>query len=46
LKCAEEYYEYGTVFVKYKLFMEKVAEWDKDPKYELNTNTATYDSIS
>ena len=45
LKCAKEYYEYGTTFIKYKLLMEKVAAWDKDPKYKLNLNTAAYDSM-
>jgi parvulin-like peptidyl-prolyl isomerase len=45
LKCAKEYNEYGTAFVKYKLFMIKVAEWDKDPKYKAIPNTAVYDSI-
>ncbi len=45
LRCAKEYYEYGTAFVKYKLFMEKVDKWDKDPKYKLVQNTAVYNSI-
>jgi foldase protein PrsA len=45
LKCSKEYYEFGTTFVKYKLFMEKVAVWDKDPKYKPVLNTSVYDSI-
>lgn len=43
LKCAKEYDEYGTTFVKYKLYMEKVAGWIKDAKYE--ENTTVYNSI-
>lgn len=54
LKCAKDYYEYGTSFVKYKISMERynnylettVAGWAKDPKYKVNLNTAVYNSIS
>ncbi|MGE5614952.1 MAG: peptidylprolyl isomerase [Bacillota bacterium] len=43
LKCAKEYYEYGTGFVKYKLYMEKVNNWVNSAEYELNTSV--YGSI-
>lgn len=37
LKCANEYYEYGINFVKYKLITDIIAGWVKDVKYEENT---------
>lgn len=43
LKCAKEYYEYGTMFVKYYIYLEKVAEWVKNARFELNASV--YDSI-
>ena len=46
LNCAKNYYEYsGTAFVKYKLYMEKVAGWAKDAKYKVIKNTTVYNSI-
>lgn len=38
LKCAKEYYEYGTEFIKYKLYDEKVSSWVNSAEYELNTS--------
>jgi parvulin-like peptidyl-prolyl isomerase len=43
LKCAKEYYEYGTDFVKQKLYTKKVNDWVNSADYELNT--AVYNSI-
>lgn len=43
LKCAKEYYEYGTSFIKYKIYLQKVAGWVKDAKFELKTSV--YNSI-
>lgn len=46
LNCAKNYYEYsGTAFVKYKLYMEKVAGWAKDVKYKVSINPGVYSSI-
>lgn len=43
LKCAKEYYEYGTGFIKYKLYNDKVISWVNGAGYDLNTTV--YDSI-
>ncbi len=43
LRCAKEYYEYGTNFVKYKLYMKEADRWIKNAKYK--ENTAVYNSI-
>jgi parvulin-like peptidyl-prolyl isomerase len=43
LKCAKEYYEYGTEFVKYKLYDEKIDSWVNSAEYELNSSI--YNSI-
>ena len=45
LKCSKDYYEFGTDFVKYKVFMEKIAELEKDPKYEIVINKSVYETI-
>ena len=46
LRCAKEYYEYGTAFVKYKLYMEKVGEWAKEDKYKVIKNNSVYNSVT
>jgi len=46
LRCATEFYEYGTAFIKYKLYLEKVDGWKKDPKYNEIQNKKVYDSIN
>ncbi len=44
LNCAKNYYEYsGTSFVKYKLYMEKVAGWINEADVKLNSSV--YNSI-
>lgn len=45
LKCATEYREYGTGFISYKLYSDKLNEWKNDPKYALKQNTSVYNSI-
>ncbi len=37
LRCAQEYYEYGTTFVKMKLYEQKVKDLVDNAKFELNT---------
>lgn len=44
LKCAKEYYEYGTRFVKYKLYMKQLDGWIKETDFKLNQSV--YDSIN
>ncbi len=43
LRCAKEFNELGTNFIKNKLIQEKVDEWIESAKYELNSSV--YDSI-
>lgn len=43
LKCAKEYYEYGTTFVKVRLYEQKVADWVKSAKFEVSNSV--YDSV-
>lgn len=45
LKCAAEYREFGSGFISFKLYKEKKLEWEKDPKYAVQRNTAVYNSI-
>ena len=45
LRCAKEYNEYGVSFVKYKLYMEKVAEWSGLEQYKPEINAKVYNSI-
>jgi len=43
LKCAREYYEYGTDFVRVKLYEQKLAGWVKEADYKINESV--YESI-
>ncbi len=43
LKCAKEYYEYGTSFIKVKLYERKLADWVKGA--EIKMNSGLYASI-
>lgn len=36
LKCAQEYYEYGTAFIKVKIYEQKLADWVKEADYKVN----------
>ena len=44
LRCAKEYYEYGTAFIKYKLYMQKLDGWVKSADFKLNQSV--YNSIN
>jgi foldase protein PrsA len=46
LRCASEYSEYGTGFIKSKLYKKKLEEWKAEPKYSLVINQPVYDSIN
>lgn len=43
LKCAKEYYEYGTSFIKVKIYEQKLADWVKEADYKVNDSI--YESI-
>lgn len=43
LKCATDYHEFGTSFIKYKLYMKKLDQWIKEADFKLNQSV--YDSI-
>ncbi len=43
LKCAQEYYEYGTAFIKVKLYEQKLAGWVKDADFKVDDSV--YESI-
>lgn len=43
LKCAQEYYEYGTAFIKVKLYEQKLAGWVKEADYKVDESV--YKSI-
>jgi foldase protein PrsA len=43
LRCAKEYNEYGTTFIKYKLYTQKMDEWSKNAK--VKKNDAVYNSL-
>lgn len=45
LKNATEYREFGVNFLKYKMYQEKLKEWEKDPQYKIEQNTAEYNAI-
>jgi len=45
LRCAKEYWEFGTNGVKVAKYMEKMEEWKKDPKYKVVKNEKVYNSI-
>lgn len=45
LECAKNYYEFGINFIKYKVYMGKLAELEKDPKYNIVNNQSVYDTI-
>jgi len=45
LRCAKEYNEYGTSFVKYKLYMEKLKGWSSEDKYKPVINEKVYNAI-
>ncbi|HEX2945686.1 MAG TPA: peptidylprolyl isomerase [Clostridia bacterium] len=44
LKCAKEYYEFGTTFIKYKLYEQKLDGWIKAADFK--KNLPVYDSIN
>ncbi len=44
LKCAKESHEYGTAFIKYKLYQQKLDGWIKAADFKLNQ--PVYDSIN
>lgn len=44
LKCAQEYYEYGTSFIKIKLYEQNLANWVKEAKFKVNDSI--YESIN
>lgn len=46
LKCATEYYEYGTGFIKSQLYTEKLDGWKKDTQYNVKLNPPAYNSIT
>ncbi len=43
LKCAQEYNEYGTAFIKIKLYEQKLAGWVKEADYKVDESV--YESI-
>jgi parvulin-like peptidyl-prolyl isomerase len=43
LKCAEEYYEFGTTYVKMKLYEQKVSDLVDNAKFKLND--ANYNAV-
>lgn len=43
LKCAKEYNEFGPDFLKYRVYLEKVAGWVKEAPFKLNE--AAYNSV-
>jgi parvulin-like peptidyl-prolyl isomerase len=43
LRCAKEYNEYGTTFIKYKLYTQKMDVWSKNAK--VKKNDAVYNSL-
>lgn len=46
LKCVTEYHEFGTEFLKEKLYQEQLYEWEKDDKFDIIVNEAVYNSIN
>lgn len=46
LKCATEYRDYGTGFIQYQLYKQKMADIGKDKKFDIVTNTAVYKAIN
>jgi parvulin-like peptidyl-prolyl isomerase len=38
LKCAKENYEYGTSFIKVKLYEKMLADWVRDAEIKINND--------
>jgi parvulin-like peptidyl-prolyl isomerase len=45
LNCVKNYYEFGTSYIKYKIYMSKLAELEKAPKYNITINRSVYDTV-